>query len=86
MWTFKFCHSHGDLYFYLCACKEHPFLHLPLFSSLYTPQCVLKCMSDQDLKTLAAMSAILFEARGILMTDIVCRRISRPAVKLAMER
>ena len=42
-------------------------------------------MSDQDLKTIA-MSAILFEAHGILMTDIVCPRISRPAVKLAMER
>ena len=85
MWAFKFCHSLGALYFYLCACKGHPFLHLPLFSSLYTPQCLLKCMSDQDLKTIA-MSAILFEAHGILMTDIVCPRISRPAVKLAMER
>ena len=31
------------------------------------------------------ISAILFEAHGILMTETVYSRISRPAVKLIME-
>ena len=33
--------------FYLCACKEHPFLLFSLSSSLCRPLWVLKCMFDQ---------------------------------------
>ena len=65
-------------------CKEHPFLLFSLSSSPCRAHWVLKCMFDKDSKTVV-ISVIVFEAHGILMTEIVYSRISRPAVKLTME-